>query len=67
MYNNFRSEMNQLLLKFGINHHLFRQGSKLRKAPREKDYKCYYTTTAMKDAVAEAFKEDINLFGDKFD
>lgn len=67
MYDNFRSEMIQLLQKFGIDRHLFHQGTRLRKAPREKDYKSYYTTTAMKDIVAEVFQQDINLFGDKFD
>ena len=43
------------------------QQRSLRRAPREKNYKKYYTNKKMIQAVADTFIEDIKLFGDKFD
>jgi|TARA_B100001778_G_scaffold157533_1_gene129496 hypothetical protein len=65
-YNNFEHQVFDLCLKLKLNFALFRQGGLNRKAPREVDYKKYYDQQ-MIDAVAEAFKEDIKIFGDTFE
>jgi hypothetical protein len=67
-YNNYEQEVFDLCEKLKLNFALFRQGGINRKAPREINYREYYShDQPMIDAVAEAFKEDIEIFGDTFD
>ena len=42
------------------------EGKRWRQTNREKDYKKYYTNDKMIDEVAQHFKSDIAIFGDKF-
>ena len=65
-YEDFEHQVFDLCLKLKLNFALFRQGGLNRKAPREADYKKYYDQQ-MINAVAEAFQEDIKIFGDTFD
>lgn len=67
IYENFSNDIKYCLNKIGLSYEKFLHTKKLRRAPREKNYKKYYTNEKMIQAVADSFAEDIKLFGDKFD
>jgi hypothetical protein len=67
LYNNFENDLSQCFSHINLSYDKFVKTKKLRKAPREKNYKKYYTNEKMIQAVADAFADDISTFGDKFD
>ena len=67
IYENFAKDIKYCLEKINLSYDKFSQAKKLRRAPREKNYKQYYKNEKMIQAVADVFVDDINLFGDKFD
>jgi chondroitin 4-sulfotransferase 11 len=67
LYDNFESDIKFCFDKINLSSEKFSKTKKLRRAPREKNYKKYYTNEKMIQAVADTFVEDIKLFGDKFD
>ncbi len=67
LYSEFNNELQHCFGKIDLSYEKFSNTKKLRRAPREKNYRKYYTNDRMIQAVADAFIEDIKIFGDQFD
>ena len=67
IYENFIDDIKYCFAKINLPYDKFSHTKKLRRAPREKNYKTYYNNEKIIQAVADAFADDIKLFGDKFD
>ena len=64
-YNNWQQDTKVIFDNIGLRLEDM-EGKRWRQTVRDKDYKKYYTTDKMVDEVAQHFRSDIAMFGDKF-
>ena len=64
-YNNWQQDTEVIFDNIGLRLEDM-EGKRWRQTVRDKDYKKYYTNDKMIDEVAQHFRSDIAMFGDKF-